>query len=56
MRYGLWLSVEIPQIKGTSTGLEWKEIGEVPDAEGVKEIVKKNNKRTALSGIRQSYV
>lgn len=40
MKYGLKISVKIPQIKGTSTGLRWEEMGELPDSEGVKEIVK----------------
>lgn len=41
MKYGLRLSVEMPQVKGTYTGIGWEEIGEVPDIEGVKDIVKK---------------
>lgn len=41
MKYGLRLSVEMPQVKGTYTGIGLEEIGEVPDIEGVKDIVKK---------------
>jgi hypothetical protein len=41
MKYGLWLSIEMPQIKGTFTGIAWETVGEVPDIEGVKDIVKK---------------
>ena len=41
MKYGLRLSVEIPQVKGTYTGIRWEEIGEVPDIKGVKDIVNK---------------
>lgn len=41
MKYGLRLSVEIPQVKGTYTGIGWEEIGEVPDIKGVKDIVNK---------------
>ena len=41
MIYGLRIQVETPTIKGTSTGLEWEEIGDVPDINSVKEIVKK---------------
>ena len=31
----------LPQIKGTFTGIAWETVGEVPDIEGVKDIVKK---------------
>ena len=41
IKYGLCYSVEMPQIKGTSTGIGWEEIGDIPDIEGVKKIVKK---------------
>ena len=41
MRYGLCLSVKEPNIKGTSTGIEWEEISEAPNIEDVKDIVKK---------------
>lgn len=40
LRWGLWLPIEPPQIKGTSTGIEWEELGDVPDVERVKDIVK----------------
>ena len=40
LRYGLKLHAESPQIKGTSTGIGWDEIGEVPNKEDVKELVK----------------
>lgn len=52
MKYGLGLSVEMPQIKGTSTGIGWETIGEVPDIEGLKEIAKKTieEKRYEESG------
>lgn len=39
LRWGLWISVETPQIKGTSAGIEWEEIGDVPDIERVKNLV-----------------
>ena len=41
MKFGLRLSVEIPQVKGTYTGIVWEKIGEVPDIKGVKDIVNK---------------
>lgn len=41
MKYGFGLSVELPQIKGTSTGIGWEEIGEVPDIKDVKDIVRR---------------
>lgn len=41
MKHGLRLPAEMPQIKGTSTGIGWKEIGDVPDIDGVKDIAKK---------------
>jgi len=40
LRWGLWLTIESPQIKGASTGIEWEEIGDVPDVDRVKNIVK----------------
>lgn len=39
LRWGLWISVEPPQIKGTSAGIEWEEIGDVPDIERVNNLV-----------------
>lgn len=41
MKHGLRLPAEMPQIKGTSTGIGWKEIGDAPDIDGVKDIAKK---------------
>ena len=41
MKHGLRLPAEMPQIKGTSTGIGWKEIGDTPDIDGVKDIAKK---------------
>lgn len=41
MEYGLNYSVKPSQIKGTSTGLEWIELEEVPNIEDVKNTVKK---------------
>lgn len=41
MKYGLGVSLNLPQIKGASTGVEWEDLGDVPNVEDVKEIVKK---------------
>lgn len=40
LKYGLRMSANPPKIKGTSTGVKWEEIGEVPDVKRVKDIVK----------------
>ena len=40
MEYGLNYSVKASQIKGTSTGLKWIELEEVPNIEDVKNIAK----------------
>lgn len=40
LRWGLCLPIKSPQIKGASTGIEWEDIGEVPDVKRVKTIVK----------------
>lgn len=42
LKWGLNYSIDIPRIKGTSTGLQWEDMDEVPNIEGVKEIVKKS--------------